>query len=340
MHELVLTAARPGLSHPGDLTPLTGARVFSTWTLDVPMLAVAVLLAVGYLVGLLRHRRLDQRWPVGRAVAYYGGVLLFALVTMSFLGVYETTLFWDRALQNILLLMVVPFLFAMGAPISLLIATTGQFGQRLLPLIRSRPLRFLTLPVTVSMVLLTAPYVLYLTPLYNVTLTSAPANQLLHVVLPCFGGLYYWSRLRIDPTPREGSHLVSVWISFAEGIADGTLGVIMILGHPIDPTYYHALHRHWGPDFYWDQVWGGGCLWFVGDITSVPFLAALWRRLFREDQEQSEGAEAGLEPIIENETLSRMVDGDETVVATPQRFRPWWETDPVLGPRYGFREPE
>lgn len=340
MHDLVSTLAQPGVSHPGDMIPLTGARVFTAWTPDVPMMAVALLLSAAYLAGLLRHRRSGGRRPIHRIFAFYGSMLLFVVVTMSFVGVYETTLFWARALQNVILLMVVPFLFALGAPVSLLVETTGRFGRRLLPVITSRPLRLLTLPLTVSIVLLSAPYLLYLSPLYDLTLRDGVADELLHVALPCFGFVYYWSRLRVDPTPRDSSHLVSVWISFAEGIADGILGVILILGHRIDPAHYHALHRRWGPDSYWDQVWGGGCLWFVGDITSLPFLAVLWRRLFREDQKQAAAAEIGLEPVIDDSTLTRMVEGDETLSAAPQRYRPWWETDPVLGARYGFREPE
>jgi cytochrome c oxidase assembly factor CtaG len=57
---------------------------------------------------------------VGRSWWFLTGVGSILLVTVSVVGVYAGTLFWDRAVQNIVLLMITPMLLALGAPLTLL----------------------------------------------------------------------------------------------------------------------------------------------------------------------------------------------------------------------------
>jgi cytochrome c oxidase assembly factor CtaG len=349
------------------------------------MLLVLAVLGGGYAVGMARTRRDGHEWPVGRAIVYYIGLLFFVLVTMSFIGTYELTLFWTRAVQNVTLLMIVPLLLACGMPVTLLIHTTGRFGDRVFRVIRSRPAQVLTFPGIVSLILLTTPYLLYFTGWYELTLRHAFFNESLHVELMAVGFLYFWSRLRVDPVPREYPHLVSVWITFVEAIADGGLGLLLWLGRDtVAGQYYASLNLHWAPDLRWDQAFGGGAIWFIGDLSGVPFIGALWGRLMKEDRDEAERYEREFDLADAAEALEATYmaanhpagnagetdvksAGDatdnvtgtaagstDTTVPRPsgtrvavsaddpsqRRYRPWWETDPVLGARYGFREPE
>src|SRR5882757_4269108 len=74
---------------------LTAARAFTSWTVDLPVLIVVLLAGGLYLAGMRRAGRAGQPWPAGRAVAFCGGGLAAAAVaTMSFVGVYQSTLFY------------------------------------------------------------------------------------------------------------------------------------------------------------------------------------------------------------------------------------------------------
>jgi cytochrome c oxidase assembly factor CtaG len=86
----------------------TFGRAFSSWQLEPVVLAIALLGAVGYLFGVSRLRRAGAPWPVGRTVAFLLGMALWVFTTCAGLGVYERVLFTDRAVQAVLLLMVVP----------------------------------------------------------------------------------------------------------------------------------------------------------------------------------------------------------------------------------------
>jgi cytochrome c oxidase assembly factor CtaG len=339
----------------------------------------------------VRFRRLrDERWPVHRTVMFcLLGLGSFAFTTMSFLGTYQQVMFWPRAVQIITLLMVVPLFLALGAPIRLAVeAGPRPVAAAIAAVLDSRIAKLVTFPAVVSTVFLATPFVVYFSPVYETTLRSRGAAWVLSFALIGIGFFYYWTRLRLDPVPKEYPHLVSVWITFAEAIADGALGLTLMLGHNlVAGDYYTALGRAWGPTPKQDQVWGGGALWLIGDLAGVPFLGALWRRMFHEDRQRAaeidaeldalEAAEIAEEAALASAAVAASASGgasggasttsstssptsatrpnevggelDPATSPTPvpeagneeaHRSRPWWETDPVLGARYGFLESE
>jgi cytochrome c oxidase assembly factor CtaG len=62
---------------------LTVARAFTSWTLDLPVLAVVLLAAALYLAGARRMRRADGGWAPGRTAAFCGGLGVTVIATMS-----------------------------------------------------------------------------------------------------------------------------------------------------------------------------------------------------------------------------------------------------------------
>ena len=115
---------------------LTVARAFTQWTLDPWMLALVLILGGGYLAGA--HRQ--PGWPVARRIWFLGlGLGFLVIATMSWVGVYQPVLFYARAVQTVLLVLVVPLFLTLGRPISLAIAVFPRAGARLEAAIRSRP---------------------------------------------------------------------------------------------------------------------------------------------------------------------------------------------------------
>src|SRR6266571_7936271 len=119
---------------------LTVGRAFSEWTLDPWMLALVLILGGGYLAAARRQRD----WPVARRICFLGlGLGFLVIATMSWVSVYQPVLFYARAVQTVLLVLVVPLFLALGRPISLAIAVFPLAGARIEAVIRSRPARIL-----------------------------------------------------------------------------------------------------------------------------------------------------------------------------------------------------
>ncbi|HEX4833719.1 MAG TPA: cytochrome c oxidase assembly protein [Trebonia sp.] len=292
------TALPPGIAlrYAGP-PPLTPARAFSGWTADVPVIVVVVLLAAAYLAGMRRVRRGGGTWPAGRAVTFCGLGLGFAVyATMSWVGVYQGTLFYARATQTVLLVLVIPLFLALGRPLTLLGAAVPGSARVTGAVVRSRVARLVTFPAITTFGIIAVPFVMYFTTWYTHSLQNAGLRELTYLVLMAPGYLYFWTFLRVDPVPREYNRAVSMWITAAQVVGDAFFGIAVIADQNlIALPYYQGLHRPFGPSFATDQVLGGGVLWILGDFVGLPFLAAQFIHAMREDKEQAAIIDAELD---------------------------------------------
>jgi cytochrome c oxidase assembly factor CtaG len=335
---------------------LTVSQAFTSWTLDLPVLVV-VLVAVGlYLAGVWRVRKAGQPWPAARTVAFLaGGTGALVVATMSFLGVYQGVLFWSRAVQNVLLLLVAPLFLTLGRPLSLLIAARPRLGSRAEAMVRSRAARILTFPAITALVLVIVPFVLYFTPWYEAGLRNDAVRELTYLALLAPGVVFFWTLLRVDPVPKEYPYLVSLWVTGAEVVGDAVLGLAIIADqHLIAGSYYQALGRPWGPTLRADQVIGGGALWILGDIVGLPFLAAMLIQMIREDEQEAATVDAELDAAEQRAAARAAASGEDAapgqdagedaapgegaagaeLARAAAEGRPWWESDPRFTGRF------
>ena len=302
---------------------LTVSRAFTSWTLDLPVL-LAVLAAGGlYLAGMRQVRRAGQPWPAVRAVAFLaGGTGVLVIATMSFIGVYQGVLFWARAVQTVLLLLVAPLFLVLGRPLTLLIAARPRLGGRAEAAVHSRAARILTFPAITAMVLLVVPFLLYFTPWYEAGLRSDLVRELTYAALMVPGLVFFWTLLRVDPVPKAYPYLVSLWVTGAEVVGDAALGLAIIADeHLIAGAYYQALGRPWGPSLRADQVIGGGALWILGDLVGLPFLAAMLIQMIKEDEQEAVQVDAELDA-----SAAAAQEAGEATAATAGS-QPWWQND-------------
>jgi cytochrome c oxidase assembly factor CtaG len=105
---------------------------------------VVLLAAVGYLAGVARVRRGGGSWPIARTLAFVGlGLGSLTVSSMGWPEVYSPVLFAVYAAQFMLLLMIVPFLLALGRPVGLAkAALTEQRVARLEAALDSRWAKF------------------------------------------------------------------------------------------------------------------------------------------------------------------------------------------------------
>jgi cytochrome c oxidase assembly factor CtaG len=236
-----------------------------------------------------------------------------------------------------MLLMVTPLFLALGMPFRLLMtALPAAAAARVRRLGRGRLAQAITFPAVISVLLLSTPFALFFTPWFDAVLRGGVVDMLTHLWLVGVGWAYYWPRLQVDPVPTTYPSLVSMWITFAEVIFDGGLGLILMLSsHVIGLSHYEAV-RDWGPTPLTDQQLGGAAFWILGDLSGLPFLGALFRKMISDDERKSAEVDRELDALAARERLARRRDQTADHASTPAQPEPpddgmdlpWWETDP------------
>jgi cytochrome c oxidase assembly factor CtaG len=309
---------------------LTLIRAFTEWTFDPWMTALVVILGGSYLVGVRRV----PGWPVARRIWFLGlGLGFLVIATMSWVGAYQPFLMYARAVQTVLLVLVVPLFLALGRPVSLAIAVFPAAGRRIEAVIGSRLARLVTFPAITTFTLVGVPFVMYFTSWYTAVFHSGTVRELTYLALMAPGYVFFWTLLRVDPVPKKYSYAVSMWITGAEVIGDAFLGIAVIANQNlIGAAYYHALARPWGPALSTDEVLAGGVLWVLGDLVGLPFLAAQLIAMMREDESDAARIDADLDAKdAERAELKAAAAVHEPEAEEP---RPWWEDDPRFTGRF------
>ena len=270
--------------------PLTALRLLTEWSDDWWVLLGIAVAAVLYVAGLVTLRRRGDRWPVGRSVAFLGGGLGSALLaTMTGLGAYDTVLLSVHVVQHIILTMVTPLFLALGAPVTLALRTLPVRPRRvLLAVLHTRLARVLTFPpLTLALFVLT-PFVLYYSPLYEITLRSAFWHAVLHGHFVATGALLMWPLVGVDPVPGRVGYPFRLLVTFLMLPFHAILGIsLMSAERLIAEDWYLAFERAWPPSPLQDQYLAGGIMWGSGDVTAVLMLIALFVQWFRHSQREA-----------------------------------------------------
>ncbi|TRW82784.1 cytochrome c oxidase assembly protein [Mycolicibacterium sp. 018/SC-01/001] len=297
--------------------PLTWSTALTSWQPNTTAAACALIGAAGY---AWCYRRARPSLTTAHASCYAVAVALFVVATLSVVNVYSPVLFWMRAVQVLLLLMVIPFFLAMSRPVTALRAALSPARQdRLDAILAGRAPRLLLHPATTSVAMLALPWLFYLTPWYRAALRYPSVMEAAGALMLTVGFGYYYARLQTDPVPRRYTQLLSLVITIVESLGDGVLGIVLWLGPLIAAHYYRGLGRQWGPSMRVDQSIGAGVLWLVGDVLGVFFVLVLMR-YFAADEKRH----------------ARIVDTElDTGVADVPQSGLWWENDPQLRYRMG-----
>src|ERR1700733_4100272 len=329
---------------------LTLTRAFTEWRVDVPMLVLILLAAAWYLMSVRRGRRGGGPGGSGRTFAFLVLVLGFWMIaSVAWPGFEEGVLFYARATQTVLLVLVSPLFLAMGKPLTLLIEAYPRAGGRVKRAVCGRVARVVTFPAITTLLLVAVPMVLYFTSWYTHVFTSGTVREFTYLILMVPGYVFFWTLLRVDPVPREYPYGVAMWITAAEVVGDAFFGIAVIADQTIlAAAHYHAVGYPYGPSLATSQVLGGGIIWILGDFVGLPFLAVQLIQMMRADKREAAEIDAELDardaaraaaasPAAADDVAGKDDASPATVDAgvTDEHERPWWETDPRLTDRFG-----
>jgi putative membrane protein len=254
------------------LPPAFGVGTFITESRVeiLPALGIAAAAAL-YVLGVRRLRARGRRWSPWRTTSFIAGIVALVVATQSGLAAYDTTLFSAHVGQHVLIGVVAPFLMALGAPITLALQASHRSTQvHLLRVLHASPVRALTNPIVAWAVFGLTLFVLYFSPLYELSLRNAFVHELVHLHFLVAGSLFFWAVIGLDPIAWRipyGFRLLLVLLTVP---FHAFLGLALYTGdEPIAGDYYAETARPPAVSALTDQHTGAGVMWIVGDAIGL-----------------------------------------------------------------------
>ncbi|MFH5821625.1 cytochrome c oxidase assembly protein [Georgenia sp. AZ-5] len=277
-----------GYAEPPFPTALT---YLTQWRPDPVTALVTISALVVYLGWVVRLRRRGDAWPAARTASWVIGFVLFFWVTNGGPSVYGKVLFSGHMIQHMLLVMVVPILLVLGAPITLALRGLphrgdGSRGPRewLLALVHSRWLAFFSNPIVAAVNFAGSLVVFYYSPLLEGAVTTHVGHVLMVVHFTATGYLFANALIGIDPGPSRPSYPLRLLLLFATMAFHAFFGISLIEQSALlAADYFGQLGLSWGGgvDAMADQVKGGAITWGIGEIPTLALaigVAAAWAK--------------------------------------------------------------
>lgn len=245
--------------------------------LDPAPALLLVLGAAAYARGVRRLARRGRRWAPSRSLAFALGLVALVVATQTTLAARDTTSFPSHVAQHLILAMVAPALLALGAPVTLALQTAGPGVRRALRrVLRSRAARVLGHPALTWPVWALSLWVLYATPLFDLSIRDARVHDLVHVHFLVSGAAFLWPVVAADPVPHRPSPPARLALVGLAIPLHAFLGLsLLVRSEPLAGQTLAGTHL------------GGGIMWAAGDLVATGVLALVVRDWVREDGRQA-----------------------------------------------------
>lgn len=306
-----------------DLPEFTFGTIFSGWGIDPFLFVVTIWVAGLYLFGVLVLRRRGDHWPIGRTLAFVGlGIGSLLLATQSGIGRYDTVLVSVHMVQHMILSMVVPLSFALGAPVTLALRTLPTRPRRwLLAVLHSRVAKVVSFPPLTLVLYVVSPWALYFSGWYGASLRSDYVHEMMHLHLILVGALFFWPLMGVDPVPGRVGYpfrmlMVVMTLPFHAFLGVTIMGANTLLGGGWYPSLHDGPMGSWLPDPAADQELAGGILWASGDLIGLLFFTTLFTQWVRSSMREAKREDRRLDLL---EARAARNENQVTVTEATQR---------------------
>jgi putative membrane protein len=271
------------------VAPFTVSAIFTETRLDGWIAVLLVVAAALYLYGVYKLRARGDSWPVSRTLLFVvAGLGSIAVVTVSGLHAYDTTLLSVHMVQHMVLSMVAPIFLALGAPVTLALRVLhGAPRRRLLAVVHSRVAKVLTFPLVAYGLFVATPFALYFTGLYRLTLENEFAHEVVHAHFILTGCLFFWPLIGLDPLPGRWPYPGRALLMLLSVPFHTVLGLtIMQSTTLLGGDWYPSLGLSWA-DPWADQKVAGGILWAGGELVSITMLGVLVMQWVKQSEREA-----------------------------------------------------
>ncbi|HEX4223104.1 MAG TPA: cytochrome c oxidase assembly protein, partial [Pseudonocardiaceae bacterium] len=269
--------------------PPTILRLLTDWRIDAFFGPLAILLAAGYLVGLVRLRRQGGDWPITRTLNWLAGCVVMIVASCSGIGRYATAQFSLHMANHMLLGMLVPALLVLGGPLTMLRRTLPPansggvldlrgwlhaFGQ-------SPTIRVLTQPIVALVLFAGSPFLLYFTGLFDAAARFHWAHTAIAIYFLVVGLLFFWPIIGVDDPPRPLPNLARLGMLLAAMPFDSVFAAILlttrtVVGNgPAGDNMYQSLGLPWVSSLLGDQHVAGLLALIIGEASLLIAVVAL-----------------------------------------------------------------
>jgi putative copper resistance protein D len=305
--------------------PMSAARLLTSWYLEPVWAALAVLGLGWYLVAVGRLRRRGDSWAFGRTLTWAAGCVLLLWTTSGGPAVYGRVQFSAHMLQHMTLMMIIPMLLVVGAPVTLALRTLparadGSRGPRewLLAVVQSRALRLLAHPLVAAGLFLGSLVVFYYTPLLGLALSTHTGHMLMTLHFLATGYLFAWVIMGTDPGPSRTAYPVRLLVLLVTVSVHAFFGIgIIATSTVLAPGWWASLGLRDTAALLADQHTAGGIAWGLAEVPTIVMavvVAVQWsrsddREARRTDRQADRDGDADL--VAYNRYLAGMASHDE-----------------------------
>jgi putative copper resistance protein D len=293
--------------------PPTILRLLTDWRIDAFFGPLAVLLALGYLIGVSRLRGRGGDWPIGRTLAWLAGCLVMVLATCSGIGRYAAAQFSLHMANHMLLGMLVPALFVLGGPLTLLRRTLPASGRGGVLDLRgwlrafgaSPVIRVLTQPIVALALFAGSPFLLYFTGLFDAAVRFHWAHSAIAVYFLVVGLVFFWPIIGADDPPRPLPNLARLGMLLAAMPFDSVFAAILlttrtVVGNgPAGDNMYQSLALPWVPSLLDDQHVAGLLALIIGEATLLIAIVALLAKWSSLDERGDDAGLLDYQPMLD-----------------------------------------
>jgi putative copper resistance protein D len=176
-----------------------------------------------------------------------------------------------------------PLLLALGAPFTLALRAIPRSrdpdlpGARewLLAILRGRPARLASHPLTVAVGVAAGLYLTYSSAAFTLIVRSHPAHLAALAGFLTVGYLFFWTTVGVDPSPGRRTRAARRWLLTAGVLGYAVFGFALVEGRTvIAADWFAALDRRWGLPPLADQATAGVITWLAGALPVLGALAA------------------------------------------------------------------
>ncbi len=280
------------LSLVGYLPPereFSPSTMFTVVQPDWIALALAVTMAGLYLTGVVRLTRRGDAWPWVRTACFLAGCLAFAWVMNGGAAAWGKFRFDAHMIQHMAMMMIVPPLWALGGPVTLLTRavaprTDGSRGVRewVLAALHSGYSRLVSSPPVAGLIFVGSLIIFYFSPLFEMAMRHHLGHVLMAVHFLASGYLFAWVLIGVDPSQKPINPVLKLITLLVTLAFHAFFGVAMVSATWIvAKDWYTQLGMYSLDRLELIQVRGGTIMWAISEVPTVGYaiiVAVMWMK--------------------------------------------------------------
>jgi putative membrane protein len=234
------------------------------WPFEPGVWVGLVLAAWVYLRGARRIRG----WARSRTIFFFGGLGVLFVAFGTPLAAYDTESFTAHMVQHLLLTHVAAPLLLLGAPVTLLVRTTG---------LRVRWVHAVGHPLVTWIAFVVVMVGSHYSPLYDAALRNEFVHVLEHGLFLASGLLFWWPVVGIDPGATRLSYPLRIVYLLLSRPVQAWLGLSIYSRDTVLYPHYELVD----PNALADQQTAAAVMWVGGDLLTlagIAFVVLAWMR--------------------------------------------------------------